>query len=77
MTQQDRIDYMQITLGVAGVVVDAFTTEFICELNDLLSKKGGNVKVREIIKLRTYIASKYGMSGFEQPALISDNPDYE
>jgi hypothetical protein len=59
MKPTERVEYMKNALGLCGTIVDDFTAELICDINDYLKNSKGNGRFRDVMKIKLNLIAKY------------------
>jgi hypothetical protein len=62
----DRCTNFKIAMAIAEMPIDNAGAEFIMTIFDFLSQKKGDVTVRDIIKIKNKITSKYVMDAQQE-----------
>lgn len=59
MTQEQEISYLRIALSFVGITADECALEIITETKNLLSQKGGDVNIEDMVGIELKVRSKY------------------
>lgn len=62
MTDKEKINYMRIGLGLAGVVVNNLTSEIIVRIYEGIQKKGGKFSLDDATDIEFNVTEKHNKS---------------
>jgi transposase-like protein len=66
MTEQDKITYMQIALGIQKIGVDDAMTDRIIQTYEGIQKLGGDFSLKDAVKIEMNIREKYAKKSLEE-----------
>jgi len=66
MTEQDKITYMQIALGIQKISVDQAMADRIIQTYEGIQKLGGDFSLKDAVKIEMDIREKYTKKSLEE-----------
>jgi hypothetical protein len=66
MTEQDKITYMQIALGIQKISVDQAMADRIIQTYEGIQKLGGDFSLKDAVKIEMDIREKYAKQSLEE-----------
>jgi hypothetical protein len=66
MTEQEKITYMQIALGIQKIAVDEAIADRIIQTYEGIQKLGGDFSLKDAVKIEMDIREKYTKKSLEE-----------